>query len=63
MKKRTYNDTQKNGAKAFTDSVITVVTLLFSFIVSLVTAIVSIEVEFTAFETVSTTLLMLGVFC
>ena len=57
MKKRTYKDTQKNGAKAFTDSVITVVTLLFSFIVSLVTAIVSIEVEFTAFETVSTTLL------
>lgn len=57
MKKQTYNDSQKDGGKGFTDSVITVVTLLFSLLVSLVTAIVSIVAKFTAFETVATTML------
>lgn len=33
MKKQTYNDSQKDGGKGFTDSVITVVTLLFSLLV------------------------------
>lgn len=57
MKKKTYNDTNKEENKGILDGAITVITILFSFLASAITAIVSIYAKFTPFETVATTML------
>lgn len=59
MKKRTYNDSQKkNSSKGIIDNIITIIIVLFSLMVSLITAIISIYAQFTGFETVATTMLV-----